>query len=235
MDQDQGIDEVKLTNEDIEIIRGLARGMHYFDNEEGDMPLSEIREITQALVDACIKQCGADEFYSPQKDSPSIEPLPIDSFEEMIGRAATEVEKQQIFKLQKILRIKNDDSLWTLILAMQYHMELYNEMPNVIIGAAKQAVANSVAEIREESNAQREKTSNELTKTAGRANRALSSSFDELKKKATGAIATAVEHEIVRLRKQSNRLYISCVVTSLVFLILGATSFLFAGHRIFGG
>ena len=236
MDEAQSInEEKKLTNEEIEIVRGLAKGMHFFDDAEGDTSLSEMREMTQSLVDMCIKQCGKEEFFSPSKPHSSADALPVDAFEKIIGRSANEDERQLILRLQNMLGLKRDDALWALILALQYHLALFKEMPKVILDVVDQVVPVAVKDIREEHKIQREMANNDLAKTTVKANQSLNATFDELKKKATGVIATAVDHEIVRLRKQSNRLYISCVVTSLVFLILGATTFLFAGHRIFGG
>ena len=57
---------------------------------------------------------------------------PATSFAHLFGRAATATEKERLHHLQKSLGFRDDDAIWSILMALQYYDSLYSQYPKAI-------------------------------------------------------------------------------------------------------
>jgi hypothetical protein len=57
---------------------------------------------------------------------------PDTSFAQLFGRAATATEKERLHHLQKSLGFRDDDAIWSILMALQYYDSLYSQYPKAI-------------------------------------------------------------------------------------------------------
>ena len=57
---------------------------------------------------------------------------PDTSFARLFGRAATATEKERLHHLQKSLGFRDDDAIWSILMALQYYDSLYSQYPKAI-------------------------------------------------------------------------------------------------------
>ena len=57
---------------------------------------------------------------------------PATSFAQLFGRAATATEKERLHHLQKSLGFRDDDAIWSILMALQYYDSLYSQYPKAI-------------------------------------------------------------------------------------------------------
>lgn len=80
-----------------------------------------------------------------------------DSFAKLLGRQPTDTERQQLYRVRDALGLKNNDALWLVIMALQYHQAMYAHFPEQIQQAAEETLlqfqqsANSVLAASKES------------------------------------------------------------------------------------
>ncbi len=62
-----------------------------------------------------------------------------DSFAQLLGRQPSDKDRQDLYRVRDALKIKATDSVWLLLMALQYYVKLYEEFPaqNRGNGAAK--------------------------------------------------------------------------------------------------
>jgi len=60
-----------------------------------------------------------------------------DGFVKLLGRQATDAERQQLYRVRDALGLKNNDALWLVLMALQYHQTLYAHFPEQIQQAAE--------------------------------------------------------------------------------------------------
>ena len=65
-----------------------------------------------------------------------------DSFNKLLGKQATDEDKQQLYATAEALGIRNNDALWLILMALQHHQTLYNEIPERIHQVAKITLDN---------------------------------------------------------------------------------------------
>ena len=70
---------------------------------------------------------------------------PLSSFERMLGRAATERERDQLRRVQAELGLHENDALWLVIFALQYYEGLYRQFPKAIAAEAKRVLSETRA------------------------------------------------------------------------------------------
>ncbi len=70
---------------------------------------------------------------------------PDAAFETLLGRKATDGERQRLYRVRDTLGVKSTDSLWTLLLVLEYYLALYEKLPQRIEDAARVAVAHAKA------------------------------------------------------------------------------------------
>ena len=63
------------------------------------------------------------------------------SFEKLLGRQPTDAEKIALYRVKNALDLEDDESLWLVLMALQYHQTLYEKMPASIVEAAKEVCA----------------------------------------------------------------------------------------------
>jgi len=68
---------------------------------------------------------------------------PLSSFERMLGRAATERERDQLRRVQAELGLRENDALWLVIFALQYYEGLYRQFPKAIAAEAQCVLAET--------------------------------------------------------------------------------------------
>jgi hypothetical protein len=70
---------------------------------------------------------------------------PLSSFERMLGRAATERERDQLRRVQTELDLRENDALWLVIFALQYYEGLYRQFPKAIAAEAQRVLSETRA------------------------------------------------------------------------------------------
>jgi len=70
---------------------------------------------------------------------------PLSSFERMLGRAATERERDQLRRVQAELGLHENDALWLVIFALQYYEGLYRQFPKAIAAEAQRVLSETRA------------------------------------------------------------------------------------------
>lgn len=66
-----------------------------------------------------------------------------DAFTRLLGRQATDDERLRLYKTRDILGLQDNDALWLLLIALQYHQTGYEAMPKRIEDAVNGILANA--------------------------------------------------------------------------------------------
>ena len=61
-------------------------------------------------------------------------------FRQVWGEALGSDERERLLLLQKALEVHDNDALWAVLIALQYHVRLYEKIPDRIADAAEEAV-----------------------------------------------------------------------------------------------
>ncbi len=69
----------------------------------------------------------------------------LSSFERLLGRAATESERDQLRRIQAALGLRENDALWLVIFALQYYEGLYRQFPKAIAAEAQRVLLDTRA------------------------------------------------------------------------------------------
>lgn len=67
----------------------------------------------------------------------------LSSFERLLGRAATERERDQLRRVQAELGLRENDALWLVIFALQYYEGLYRQFPKAIATEAQRILSET--------------------------------------------------------------------------------------------
>lgn len=59
------------------------------------------------------------------------------SFHKLLGRAPTETEKNRLYRVKDALNLEADDSLWMVLMALDYYVALYEKIPKELAGATE--------------------------------------------------------------------------------------------------
>ncbi len=62
-----------------------------------------------------------------------------ESFTLLLGRQATEKERQNLYRVRDALKLKCNDALWLLLMVLEYYRTLYERIPALITEAARAA------------------------------------------------------------------------------------------------
>jgi len=163
-----------------------------------------------------------DPFVGLEQDfPPDLGPFSGNAFEDLLGRLATEKEKVRLLRLQKVLDIPDSDTLWMILVALQYHLSLYEEIPNKIAKAAKVGASSAIAQIHIEAQQQLEQMRQRGEIEQIRISRNCSLSFDALKKQALDLIAQIVKTEAKNVSKRSLWAYFWISVANVALFLLG--------------
>lgn len=63
-----------------------------------------------------------------------------DSFARLLGRQPSDAERQQLYQVRDALDLKNNDALWLVLMALQYHHYMYARFPDLIKQAANETL-----------------------------------------------------------------------------------------------
>src|SRR6267142_3787741 len=66
--------------------------------------------------------------------------LPEDRFKALLGRAIRHEDRERLSKLRTALGISHNDAVWDVMIALDYHLQLYNAVPKEIAREADKAV-----------------------------------------------------------------------------------------------
>lgn len=66
---------------------------------------------------------------------------PEEAFTVLLGRQATDEEKQALFRVRDALGLKNNDALWSVLIAFEHYRTLYSRIPELISKAASGTLA----------------------------------------------------------------------------------------------
>lgn len=69
------------------------------------------------------------------------EKLPEEAFEVLMGRLPTDDERQRLAKVREALRVRSNDAIWEVMIALDYHLQLYRAVPATIAEETRKAVA----------------------------------------------------------------------------------------------
>ena len=67
------------------------------------------------------------------------------AFEKLLGRTATETEREQLRKIRDALDLRDNDALWSVLFALQYYDSLYRQFPKAIAAEATKILAETRA------------------------------------------------------------------------------------------
>ena len=134
-----------------------------------------------------------------------------DSFTLLLKRQPTDEEKQRLYDVKKALGIKDNDSIWLIIMAMQSYQTYYERIPKQIVNASNYAIENvkeaSAIAIREST----EKAKAELSKAVADTATKIARDTATAKKAAWGA---------------------GLVVTVILSLLIAGGAGYYAGYRL---
>jgi len=147
-------------------------------------------------------------------------------------RALTMEEKQRIHTVKTALKIADDDALWVVIIALQYHLSMYEEIPQKIQGAREALLKDAETEIRRLSQEQIEEQHQALIEARNRMTLQILKKLDKFGEKQLSRWKMQGEEITAGLREQAESLSYShqypwlpiwvaiAATTSLVTLLL---------------
>ena len=65
-----------------------------------------------------------------------------ESFARLLDRQPTDAERQALYRVRDTLEIENNDALWVILMALQYHQSQYEKFPKAIAQAAQAILAD---------------------------------------------------------------------------------------------
>lgn len=66
--------------------------------------------------------------------------LPEGAFEVLMGRRPSDEERQRLTKVRDALGIRSADAIWEVMIALDYHLQLYTAIPDKISAETRKAV-----------------------------------------------------------------------------------------------
>ena len=67
------------------------------------------------------------------------------AFEKLLGRTATETEREQLRRIRDALGLRENDALWSVLFALQYYDSLYRQFPKAIAAEAAKVLSEARA------------------------------------------------------------------------------------------
>ena len=65
-----------------------------------------------------------------------------ESFALLLGRQPTDAERQVLYRVRDALKLENNDALWQILMALQYHQSQYEKFPAAIAQSAQAILAD---------------------------------------------------------------------------------------------
>jgi len=63
---------------------------------------------------------------------------PAQAFQKLLGRQATDKERENLYRVADALGIKNNDAIWLVLVALEHYRGLYEKFPAIIKAAARE-------------------------------------------------------------------------------------------------
>ena len=64
------------------------------------------------------------------------------SFSRLLGRQPSDAERKELYRVWDAFRLKNNDALWLILIALQYYQGQYERFPTVIAQTAKKVLTD---------------------------------------------------------------------------------------------
>jgi len=81
-----------------------------------------------------------------------------DNFARLLGRQPSDKDRQDLYRVRDALKVKATDSVWLLLMALQYYLKLYEEFPKRIETSAQEVTRAVRAAAEAEAKAAQEET-----------------------------------------------------------------------------
>ncbi|MFL9903330.1 protein mobE [Paraburkholderia fungorum] len=116
-----------------------------------------------------------------------------DSFSKLLGRQPRDAELQQLYRVRDALGLRNNDSFWLILMALQHYLNLYEAFPKAIEKSAADTLKNLKATADATVRASVEASNEELAKAVAAAAREVAdnTSRKQMWQWAGGSIAVA--------------------------------------------
>jgi hypothetical protein len=86
-----------------------------------------------------------------------------DNFALLLGRQPSDKDRQDLYRVRDALKVKPTDSVWLLLMVLQYYVKLYEEFPAKIGASAREVTKTVRAAAEAEAKAAQEETKRALT------------------------------------------------------------------------
>jgi len=138
-------------------------------------------------------------------DEAQEEPLSpqIKAFERLVKRAATDAEKVRLLETARTLKISDDDAVWVIFVALQYHLALYEQMPERITQAQQELFDQQQAQLDRQFDAARKKQKDSMQQIVAQAQKAF---LDDAHKSVNLAVEAAVKKHVKGAQKYGARI-----------------------------
>jgi len=83
---------------------------------------------------------------APSSAPADARPWPDSAFERLLGRQVSEPERTRLYQVREALGLEANDALWVVLIALQYHLSLYERFPPMIHAAARELLAGCKTE-----------------------------------------------------------------------------------------
>lgn len=92
-----------------------------------------------------------------------------DSFAQLLGRQPSDKDRQDLYRVRDALKVKPTDSVWLLLMVLQYYVTLYEEVPAKIAATASEVTKKVRTTAEAEARAAQEETKRALTEAVRQA------------------------------------------------------------------
>jgi len=155
---------------------------------------------------------------------------PLQKFEDWMGREPTAQEREIFHDLQRNFELEDDDTLWVILVGLEYYLTLYKEIPERISALISANIEETLKGINDFSEAKVEKIkkiaeseADALTVQAHNIYPDLDNYHHKLKINAQRSIRKTVQEEILRLRKEYRRNCVFYIAVGTLFFTIAWT------------
>jgi hypothetical protein len=71
-----------------------------------------------------------------------------DAFSQLLGRQATEQERERLHRVKAALKLSDNDALWSILVALEFYDSLYREYPRKIAEELRSVLGSAVSDAR---------------------------------------------------------------------------------------
>jgi hypothetical protein len=152
---------------------------------------------------------------------------PLQKFEDWMGREPTAQEREIFHDLQRNFELEDDDTLWVILVGLEYYLTLYREVPERISALISANIEETLKGINDFSEAKVKKVQKIAESEADALNvqahnicTDLDNYHHKLKINAKRSIRKSVQEEILRLRKEYRRNCVSYIAVGTLFFTI---------------